>query len=310
MKIALCISGLFRSFEKVWPIMQKNIINPNLTGDNEIDIFICTTTYNNHKYRFRVDNINILNKLELENKIRNIIGSYLKDIIINEEQIKNDKCKQTYKKSRFDKIHRVLELRKKYEQNHNFKYDMVIFHRFDVIFTNWQIADKYYEDRKEGEYREPGILKIQGRSVGTKNHGCCCIQKCPNLEEIDTKIILPLNMSNNELHCYEDFHIGHNYTDFFYCNSSVADKLSSFFKNYSLGKILDKQKLNVTFNNERLYTIQSYNIFYKPNILWYTYNDSKYESVSRQMRLYLVLNNIEITKQIRFTQDCAVLYIR
>ena len=51
-KVALCLFGLFRSFERVYPLMMKNF---KLKEGDILDIFICTSNYDNHKTRFRVD---------------------------------------------------------------------------------------------------------------------------------------------------------------------------------------------------------------------------------------------------------------
>ena len=48
-KVALCLFGLFRSFEKTYPLMLKNFDSENV----DIDVFITTSNYNDKKYRFR-----------------------------------------------------------------------------------------------------------------------------------------------------------------------------------------------------------------------------------------------------------------
>ena len=114
----------------------------------------------------------------------------------------------------------------------NFKYDIVVLHRFDIVFALWDLCDKYYEDRVKGQKRENGLIYKNQIPVGVKEHGCVSIQKCPSVNEVNTLIKLPEKMEDLEIHCYEDFWIGHIPIDFFYSNSFTADLISQFFLNY------------------------------------------------------------------------------
>ena len=174
----------------------------------------------------------------------------------------------------------------------------------DIVFVSWEIADKYYEDRKEGEKREKGILKIPGYDfpIGVKNHGCCCIQDCPKIEEISVLKIDKLG--KNEIYCYEDFYIGHNVIDFFITNDNLdfLIKIKQFWIDNKNKKLLS---INNTFKKfNKIKSIQSYDYINK-NWLKEQWNiRSEY-----QFSLFLYLNNITY-KSLRYTQNCSVLYIR
>lgn len=306
MRIAICISGLLRSFDKVFPFFYKNLIEPNKHHD--IDIFVCTSTYNNHKTRFRIDKEFFLDKKYIENILKEKFKYYLKGhIILDEKKIKNVKHSH---KSLFSKVVNVLNLKQKYEKNNNFKYDIVLYTRFDIIFTSWKLSDKYYEDRVLGIPRSNGLLKHNGLPIGVKEHGCVSVQKCPLIEEVDSQIILNKTLKDNEIYCYEDFGMGNVFRDFFYCNSLLSDKIKQFYVNYINKKIINNKDFpKLKFNNSKLNTIQSYDVYYT-NKQWYLYDDSKIESIERQFRLFLLKSNINLIYQLRFEKDLSFLIIR
>lgn len=304
MKIALCLFGLYRSFNEVWPIIKKNLIECN--NENTIDIFVCTSNLYNHKTRFNVDNISYLDKNKVLDHITSLIDNYMKNIKIIDDSFNagNASNGKSYWNSRLNKIYQVLNLKKEYEVKNNFKYDIVVLHRFDIVFAQWDLCDKYYEDRVKGQKRENGLIYKNQIPVGVKEHGCVSIQKCPSVNEVNTLIKLPEKMEDLEIHCYEDFWIGHLPIDFFYSNSFTADLISQFFLNYT-NNIYPKIPKNRI--NQKINTLQSYE--YDSND-WYLYNVLSESTPEKLLRYYLVENNIKITKELRKEIDIGVLYIR
>ena len=305
MKIALCLFGLYRSFGKVWPIIQKNLIKCN-EENNEIDIFICTSNLYNHKTRFSVDNISYLDKDKVLEQIKLLTGKYLKNIKIIDDSPNAGKASngKSYWNSRLNKIYQTLKLKSNYEKENNFKYDIVILHRFDIVFCQWDLCDKYYEDRVKGQKRQNGLIYKNDIPVGVKEHGCVSIQKCPNVDEVNTEIILPEKMHDLEICCYEDFWIGHLPIDFFYSNSFTADLISQFFLNYTQN-IYPKAPENRV--NNKINTLQSCE--YDGND-WYLYNNLRDDVPEKLFKYYLVENNIKTSKELRKEIDIGVLYVR
>ena len=305
MKIALCLFGLYRSFEKVWPILKKNLIEGNSKG-NTIDIFVCTSNLYNHKTRFSVDNISYLDKDKILGQIKLLIGDYMRNIKIIDDspQAGLASNKKSYWNSRLNKIYQVLNLKKEYEKETDFTYDIVILHRFDIVFCQWDLCDKYYEDRVKGQKRLNGLIYKNKIPVGVKEHGCVSIQKCPTVNEVNTLIKLPEKMEDLEIHCYEDFWIGHLPIDFFYSNSKTADLISKFFLNYTKN-IYPKQPNNKI--NKKINTLQSYE---HDKDDWYLYNNLREDVPEKLLKYYLVDNNIKTIQQLRKEMDIGVLYIR
>ena len=118
MKIALCLSGQPRSFEKGYEYHYKNIIE-----NNDVDVFIhCWDT----KYE------NQLVELYKPKKY-----SFEKQIIFDEQN-----KRQHIIESRWYSAKQVNDLKKQYEADNNFKYDFVMSSRFDVgIFKNLDFND-------------------------------------------------------------------------------------------------------------------------------------------------------------------------
>ena len=135
-KIALCLSGYLRTFEECYPSILKNII-----ADNDVDIFIHTYDKigNSSGWRFPIDLSQDINMEFLENLPN------LKVLAIQ----KWDNIKYQFEKFRdlcpmvtninviatiFYKIYHCNELKKQYELENNFKYDLVIRTRGDQVF--------------------------------------------------------------------------------------------------------------------------------------------------------------------------------
>ncbi len=136
MKIALCLSGLSSgtnnknnnvNYKIGYEYFKKNIIDEN----NEVDIFI--HTWNNND----INDILLLynpKKYIIDNTIMffNNYKKYKKEC--SEEEIVNFNYKSHSTKSRWYSCKKVLELKQKYEEDNNFKYDFVMNSRFDIAF--------------------------------------------------------------------------------------------------------------------------------------------------------------------------------
>jgi len=296
-RIALCLFGLTRSFEKIWPLILENFI---LKDDDILDIFVVTSNYNNHKYRFKTVDSCYIDIAELESKIKNIIGDKLKSLEILDER-KADKSGINKRFPATQKKINVLTNFINYQSENNLKYELVIMHRMDILFVKWKTADQYYEDRKVGEYREKGLLYMDRFDfpIGVKNHGCCCIQKHPPY--VDAHINLDLNLTDNELICYEDYYMGHVLIDFFICNNNLIKKILQFWINFQ-----NQKYINIKRSKKKLKTIQSYDVLDKK---WWLYSNANINGHESQIRLFLNKENVKL-KQLRFNQDISVLYIR
>tara|TARA_B100001093_G_scaffold279230_1_gene266867 strand:+ start:471 stop:1352 length:882 start_codon:yes stop_codon:yes gene_type:complete len=293
MTIALCLFGLFRSFEQTYQFILKNLDLEN----KDYHLFITTSNYNNKKIRFSVKSSEFLDTNLIKTKINSFFGKKLKIL-----EIMNDKKK---KFNREDRMINLLENFIKYKKENNINYDKVIIHRLDVIFVSWKKADNFYEERKVAEKREKGLLfkKEFNFPIGVKNHGCCCIQKCPNNVDV---ILKYENLNTNEIYCYEDYWIGHNFVDFLICNYILIEKMLLFWKKYK-----NKQYLHRKSNNKNLNSLQSYDNI---NVDWWNYSYAGQKKIKShnlffQFKLFLLNEKIK-TKSFRFIQDCSVLYIR
>jgi len=101
-------------------------------------------------------------------------------------------------------------------------------------------------------------------------------------------------MIENEMHCYEDYWIGHTLMDFAYANSKTIDIYIKFFKNFKNWKIQGgKIKL----------PLQGYECTKK----WW---EKCINTVEGQQKIFFNKNDINIAKEIRYSQDCGLLYIR
>jgi len=135
-KIAMCISGYLRTFEDCYPSIYKNIIK-----DNDIDIFI-------HTYDKIGNSSGWRHPIDLSKDINMDFLSSIPNIKVIEVQ-KWDNIKYKFEKHRkfqpnitninviatiFYKIYMCNETRKRYEQENNIKYDLIIRMRGDQIF--------------------------------------------------------------------------------------------------------------------------------------------------------------------------------
>lgn len=315
MKIAICFSGLLRNFNKIYPYIKKNFIDPN--QEHELHIFACTSKFDERKDRFKAVKKQVLDINKIENILKNNFGDLLKDFYIYDDQkvikqIKKEYCKRNDRNySRFHKIYKVLQLKSEYEQKHNFKYDVVVFHRFDVIFTDWNTANLYYENKNIEEKRVIGnLVQKNNINVGVENHGCCCIKNYPPINAVNTIIKLDYKLNDNQIICYEDYFIGHVFQDFFISNSNVSNKFMEF---YDKLKNADYLNINLINNSEINKSFQSY----EKHEQWYKYhnhlsNDIKNteQSIEYQVKYFLINNIINDITELRYDTDISVLYLR
>jgi hypothetical protein len=143
MKVAILLCGNVRTWEKCkdsFDIFFKNI---------DYDIFVSTydKQYDYHPYwtnqhpEFKdnmLDDIFIKNLFINNNKVKDIIITKDNDKFIEQERIKmNIKMKDYYHGfSQFNNIKPVLVSMEKYEEKNNFKYNIVIKTRFDILYNN------------------------------------------------------------------------------------------------------------------------------------------------------------------------------
>ena len=137
MKIALCLSGYLRTFKDCWPSIKENLIQ-----DNDVDIFIHTYDKigNSSGWRSPIDlseNIDV-KFLESISNIKIVITEKWDDIKYKFQKFR--KIQPTI--TNIDAIATILykiymcnELKKQYERENGFIYDLVIRTRCDQVFT-------------------------------------------------------------------------------------------------------------------------------------------------------------------------------
>jgi len=136
-KIALCISGYLRTFKECWPTIMENVIQ-----DNDVDIFIHTYDKIGHSKGWR-DPIDLSEDIDLDflqsiPSLKMLVTEKWDDIKYQFEKFR--KIQPTVTNINvigtiFWKIYQCNELKKQYEKEHNFTYDLVIRMRGDQMFT-------------------------------------------------------------------------------------------------------------------------------------------------------------------------------
>lgn len=138
MKVALCLSGHLRSYDKAFQSLRASILevcNP--------DVFIFTYDKIGFDKSDRGDS-HLINKNTDQNHLNQLY--HFKKILI--EKIKVFDTKKYLSRlgsgvrnpstipGMYNGIKKANDLKSEYEQEHNFKYDLVIRARFDSYFTN------------------------------------------------------------------------------------------------------------------------------------------------------------------------------
>jgi len=122
-RIAACISGQPRSFEKGF-----EYINKNLLSKYDVDVFYHTWKKDKTDYA----------KLESLYKPKNsIVDDPLPDLSFETKypRIPNSKFPAYFTMSAFNSIYKASKIREKYESANNFKYDWVVRLRFDYALN-------------------------------------------------------------------------------------------------------------------------------------------------------------------------------
>jgi hypothetical protein len=180
-KVLLGIVGQYRTFEKTYLNILNNIIDYN-KNEYQFEIIINTDYsntniidyFNKPKENYHYDNIS------LQQKFNNCYGKYLKHIInyiVNAEDIKNGAF-EIFKK-------RIVQICK-YVENNKLNYDMFIFIRFDIQFTNVINLNDYNKNqftficndiinknKRIDHYRDWDFCWISN-DLKFFNYFCCC----------------------------------------------------------------------------------------------------------------------------------------
>lgn len=135
-KIALCISGYLRTFKDCYPSILENVIQ-----DNDVDIFIHTYDKLGHSKGWR-DPIDLSEDIDLEflqslPNLKVLVTQKWDDIKYQFEKFRKFQPEVTNINviaTIFWKILQCNELKKQYEKENNFVYDIVIRTRGDQIF--------------------------------------------------------------------------------------------------------------------------------------------------------------------------------
>lgn len=119
MKIAICISGLMRTFEETFPSFQKHFLKMN----GNVDIFIHTWNTNT----INVEKLYHPVKMKIENDIVFPVHP-----LMHTKNIHNKRNPQNIL-SMYYKIDKCNQLKCEYEIENNFKYDCVVRFRSDIL---------------------------------------------------------------------------------------------------------------------------------------------------------------------------------
>lgn len=142
MKIALCLSGHLRDFEKTYPSLNNNLINDN------VDIFIHTWDKLGFSCPYKTDHtlndtntkLNSINNTYNPKKIIIEPSSFIEELKLHGNEyaphLRNEPKHVGHMASMFYKIYACNELRKKYELDAGIKYDLIIRCRSDLYFTS------------------------------------------------------------------------------------------------------------------------------------------------------------------------------
>jgi len=139
MKIAICISGHVRNFQRYSKEFFEKVISPN--SHHEIDIFISTWDKNNSKSSFASSrrgyqddsDLDVIGMLNTYNPKMYIVERNNDDIFEN-FNIDGHSNNPKFVVPQFYKINQVGNLLKYYIQSNNIKYDLVMKTRFDLVY--------------------------------------------------------------------------------------------------------------------------------------------------------------------------------
>jgi len=126
-KIALCVSGQIRDFAKCYPSWVRNL------DMNNIDVFACVGGDDNsiNYFKEKLNPIKIINCKKMPSDHKHINNNLRNEL-----------------KNMWYRIYEVNKLKREYEEYNNFKYDVVIRIRPDLLlFSNIPIELSYLSDK-------------------------------------------------------------------------------------------------------------------------------------------------------------------
>lgn len=144
MRVAFCLNGLASGFNAKYggqPVDFKIAFDhykKHILDKNDCDVFIHTWSVESEK---ELKEIYKPKKSIFEKQIIFHKPNFLHKLVNNNPELKNN----TY--SRWYSTKKTIELKKQYEEEHNFKYDCVFVTRFDLAFFSDVIFKDYNMDK-------------------------------------------------------------------------------------------------------------------------------------------------------------------
>ena len=162
-RAAVCISGHLRQFQRGFELFNKSIIKPNPTW--KFDFFIETWAHQdwrtNEKFQLTHDIVGRVSDtykpkaLSIEPEIEWDTSRYM-EFVKNPRWVKKGyggvRSRGEHILAMYYKILRANELKSKFEEARDFKYDAVIRHRTDFILTQNLILDEHTSDLSSKVY--------------------------------------------------------------------------------------------------------------------------------------------------------------
>ncbi len=139
MRIAICLSGLMRTYDLCVKSLLSNIADPN-----NCDIFISTYDVIGHRKHNHSESDEFQAPLDVQ-KVRDAYGPRLRELVVhNFKEIQKTLPLYFYPGmvSMYWQVHQANELRKRYETEKGVTYDVVIRARPDALFhTGFQLTE-------------------------------------------------------------------------------------------------------------------------------------------------------------------------
>ena len=134
MRSALLLPGHMRAYKRAFENQNRNIVGP-LNCDLFISTSIANTIVNGNDIK-----VEKTSKETLKEEIKWFYSSLLKGLIIEEESDEDihDSIKdwRPWRGKQWMRLQQCNEMRKKYEKENNFKYDIIIRSRTDLVFNS------------------------------------------------------------------------------------------------------------------------------------------------------------------------------
>lgn len=148
MRVALCLSGQPRFYEKAFPFTKENVIDPN--GD--VDVFI--HTWFDKEDVGKEYETSFIGNIKIKEDIDKDLKEMFKPKVFVAEKQKQFVLPRDYSPNKtktppfilfslFYSIWKSNKLKKEYEQKNGFKYDWVIRHRCDLVIQKKIELEKY-----------------------------------------------------------------------------------------------------------------------------------------------------------------------